>query len=125
MDSGSENDDRNSFFLLDIKILNQGCTTGGTAATKGAPRVGGLTHRKKLKKQGKETIIDDYTIAGVILKAESSPNRALYVSPVRCAAKIFSFRNTNYGARSKQQTCRKSTIVWLNTPAEHGCQNNR
>ncbi len=50
--------------------------------TKGAPQVGGLT-TGKTKKQGKETIIDDYTIAGADLaKAESSPNRALYLSPV-------------------------------------------
>jgi X-Pro dipeptidyl-peptidase len=50
--------------------------------SKGAPAVGGLT-TKKAKKQGKETLVDNYNFTGESLaRAETSPNRVLYVSPL-------------------------------------------
>ena len=43
--------------------------------------MGGLTTSKS-KKQGKETLVDDYKLTGEILaRAAASPNRVLYVTP--------------------------------------------
>ena len=50
--------------------------------TKGAPKMGSLTTSKP-KKQGKETLVDDYTIIGKDLAmAENSNHRLLFVSPI-------------------------------------------
>ena len=50
--------------------------------TKGAPKTGSLTTSKP-KKQGKETLVDDYTIIGKELAmAENSNHRLLFVSPI-------------------------------------------
>ena len=50
--------------------------------TKGAPKTGSLTTSKP-KKQGKETLVDDYTIIGKDLAmAENSNHRLLFVSPM-------------------------------------------
>ncbi|MDD7887261.1 Xaa-Pro dipeptidyl-peptidase [Flavivirga sp. 57AJ16] len=49
--------------------------------TMGAHKAGGL-RTSKVKKQGKETLIDDYSFSGKDLaKAESSKHRLLYVTP--------------------------------------------
>ena len=50
--------------------------------TKGAPKMGGLS-TTKAKKQGKEKLVDDASIKGETLaRAETSPNRVLYVTPL-------------------------------------------
>ncbi|MBO0322700.1 Xaa-Pro dipeptidyl-peptidase [Muricauda sp. CAU 1633] len=50
--------------------------------TKGAPAQGGLTHNKP-NKQGKETLVDNYSFSGSALaEAEFTNHRLIYVSPI-------------------------------------------